>query len=449
MCWHTLSLLLVALLSHNSASAGTVQEAGLPNPAIVEIVFPFITFGDVAGDINFKTEIEIVNTTERDAYVEFALFDQQGEVPSLDLTRIDSDWDGRYARCVAPGEIIPLDFPPGPTRSGELVGPMFVGWGILRSNENVTVFQRIVVRDPVLDGVPRAAQFRGVANPIQRAEIPVRLPTQFATSSTGIAIVNTSDSRNLSLEVQYWVGRSNPLVDPPELISTLKFRFSARSQHVLLVPNYSRNNARTGFVRLIAAPGQSFAFTALNLSLHDQFGMSVSLPGTYDSAGDGQIHITSRGSWNFDVPIVETTPLRDLEIVLTDFGFFVIDKAGLSLGGDVTGSFFGNKFPGPFHLCGRSQVVASEEAGIAVVGRREKSIVFGDSKKIIQEVLPGTIQFILDLQEQDGIEVKSAFRRDFDLFLDRFVLIDKGQEKVIDRFVSPVPGDPSIVPPWR
>ena len=66
MRWRTLSLLLVVLLSHNSAPAETVQEAGLPNPAVVEIVFPFITFGRVAGDINFKTEIEIVNTTERD-----------------------------------------------------------------------------------------------------------------------------------------------------------------------------------------------------------------------------------------------------------------------------------------------------------------------------------------------------------------------------------------------
>ena len=240
---------------------------------------------------------------------------------------------------------------------------------------------------------------------------------------------------------------SNPLVDPPpELIRTLRFRFSPRSQYVLLVPNYSEDNGQTGFVRLIAAGKQTFAFTALYLSVHDQFGMSVSQPGTYDRAGDSQIHIASAGKWNFDVPIVETTPLRDLEIVLTDFAFFVVDKAGPSF--DVTGSFLGNSFPGPFNFCDVPSAAVNEEAGIAIVGGREKSIIFGDSKKIIREVLPGNIQFILDLPEQDGIEVKISLRSGF-TFLDRFVLIDKRQEEVIERFVSPGPGDPSILPPWR
>ena len=402
----TLSLLLVALLSCiDSAGAETVQEAGLPNPAVVEIVFPLITFGRLECGVNFKTEIEIVNTTGRDAYVEFALFDQQGEVPALDYGNIS--WDGRYETCVDAGSIGQLDFPIGkPTRTRNFLGPYFVGWGILRSNQNVSAFQRIVVRDPVFNDVPLTARFWGVPKPIRRAEVPVLLPTQFNGSSTGIAIVNPSDSEDLILKVEYWDWVSNPLVDPPpELLRTLRFRFSPRSQYVLLVPNYSReDNNQSGFVRLIAAGKQTFAFTELYLSIHDEFGMSVRRPPTYDPAGDSQIHITSSGKWNFDVPIVQTTQLRDLEIVLTDFGFFVIDEARPSF--DVTGSSFGDKFPGPFHLCGRTHVDVNEETGIAVVGgHREKSIVFGDSKKIIREVLLGNLNSIIDFPEQNRIEI--------------------------------------------
>ena len=87
-----------------------------------------------------------------------------------------------------------------------------------------------------------------------------------------------------------------------------------------------------------------------------------------------------------------------------------------------------------------------EEVGIAVIGGlRKKSIVFGDSKKIIREVLPGTIQVILDLKEQDWIKVESFLTPTNFSFLHRFILIDKREEEVIDRFVNV---DGSNVPPW-
>ncbi len=126
----TLSLLFVALLSHSGdASAETVQEAGLPNPAVLEIVFPQIKFGQRS--VKFATEIVIENSTQHVAYVELDLFDQQGQVPSL-------AWDGEGGTCVRPGTIVSLELPPGPRRTGELLDPLFVGWAILRSNKKIT-----------------------------------------------------------------------------------------------------------------------------------------------------------------------------------------------------------------------------------------------------------------------------------------------------------------------
>ena len=275
---------------------------------------------------------------------------------------------------------------------------MFVGWGILRSNENVRVFQRIKILDPVTDRLVGETHYLGVSNPIQRAEIPVLLPRS-SDPGTGIAIVNASDTETLTLEVQYWEGPGNPLVKATLApVMTVQLEMSPRSKQAFMVPDFSTVWSR-GFVRLIAAPEQSFAVTALNVRLHDQFGLSLSPPATYDQAGDGQVHITSDGIWDFGVPVVETVQLRDLEIVLTDFGFFVRDVDNIQ---------------GPFHLCNRTDTFVSEEFGLAIVGgRREKSIVFGDSRKVIREVLPGNINSIIDLPEQDWIEIFSALVRSF------------------------------------
>ena len=449
MRWQTLSLLFVVLLSSSGdASAETVQEAGLPNPAILEIVFPQIRFGQRS--VKFATEIVIENSTQHVANVEFELFDQQGQVPSL-------AWDGEGGTCVRPGTIVSLELPPGPRRTGELLDPLFVGWGILRSNEKITAYQRIRVFDPGTNGLIWETQFFGVASPIQRAEIPVLLPD--SDQGTEIAIVNVSDSEKLAVEVQYWEGRSNPLLDsPPGPVETVQLELPPRSQQQFEVPNYSTVWS-IGFVRVIAAAGQSFALTALNVSLDDQSRPRFFPPVTYDRVGDNQIHITSSGAWNLDVPIVETGHLGDLEIILTDFGFFlrhenrpkVFYRRGKQEGS--WDSHTGVSIQGPFPVCGwwapNEGILASEEAAIAVIGGyREKSIAFADSKKVIQQVLLGTIQHILNLPDQNAVEVASGWTNGWS-YIDSYILIDKEQEEVIDRFIDPTGGAPPIVPPWR
>ena len=449
MRWQTLSLLFVVLLSSSGdASAETVQEAGLPNPAILEIVFPQIKFGQRS--VKFATEIVIENSTQHEACVRLELFDQQGQVPSL-------SWDGRDGTHVPPGYILSLELPPGPRKTGELLDPLFIGWGILRSNQKITAYQRIKVLDPGTNGLISETQFFGVASPIQRAEIPVLLPD--SDQGTEIAIVNVSDSEKLAVEVQYWEGRSNPLLDsPPGPVETFQLELPPRSQQQFEVPNYSTVWS-IGFVRVIAAAGQSFALTALSVRLDDQSRPRFFPPGPYDWPGDNQIHITSSEAWGLDVPIYETEHLRDLEIILADFGFFlryeskpnVFYRRGKQEGS--WGSHTGISIEGPFPLCGfwnpGRRPLVSEEAGIAIIGRsREKPIIFGDSRKVIRAVLLGTIQHILNLPDQNAVEVASGWTNGWS-YIDSYILIDKEQEEVIDRFIDPTGGAPPIVPPWR
>ncbi len=321
----------------------------------------------------------------------------------------------------------------------------------------MTAYQRIRVFDPGTNGLIWETQFFGVASPIQRAEIPVLLPD--SDQGTEIAIVNVSDSEKLAVEVQYWEGRSNPLLDsPPGPVETVQLELPPRSQQQFEVPNYSTVWS-IGFVRVIAAAGRSFALTALNVSLDDQSRPRFFPPVTYDRVGDNQIHITSSGAWNLDVPIVETGHLRDLEIVLTDFGFFLRHENRPNVfyrRGKQEGSWdsqTGASIQGPFPVCGwwarNEGILASEEAAIAVIGgRREKSIAFADSKKVIQQVLLGNTRHILNLPDQNAVEVASDWTDGWS-YIDSYILIDKEQEEVIDRFIDPTGGNPPIVPPWR
>ena len=145
--------------------------------------------------------------------------------------------------------------------------------------------------------------------------------------------------------------------------------------------------------------------------------------------------ITSGGTWDLGVSIVDTAQLRDLEIVATDFGFFVRE-------GELT--------QGPFALCRyrfpntSPTILVDEEVGVAVIGGdREKAIVFGDSRKIIREALPGRILDIREMLDRNAIEVQSSVLVGV-AFYRKYPLIDNQEEEVIETFASA-----NEAPPWR
>ena len=82
--------------------------------------------------------------------------------------------------------------------------------------------------------------------------------------------------------------------------------------------------------------------------------------------------------------------------------------------------------------------------GVAVIGGdREKAIVFGDSRKIIREALPGRILDIREMLDRNAIEVQSSVLVGV-AFYRKYPLIDNQEEEVIETFASA-----NEAPPWR
>ena len=424
----------------------TVQTLGLPNPVVGEFVFPHIAFGKSEG-VELKTSFVVVNSLNNEAYVEFELFDPDGR-------HAFPDWDSRNCRrrplwraSVPPGRVVTVVYP----RTGcEPVKPrMFVGWGMLRANQEVTVFQRISVTDTLTGETVSEVTFTGQSPSIKTTQVPVWMR---ASQNTGISLVNPDRFDDLEITFQLWA--RNDILAPlaeAQLAGERTITIAPHSQAVLVVRSLF-SGVSGNLARIIPEEeGSTFGMTVIGWrSEPDQPSRThLWLPGRHDITGEELTRIDPGDPWDFPVRITRKSRLRRRDILLTAFGFVLQPNDGtevqlhkMPLGGVKIVQ------PG-LSLDASGQLVVNQDLGLAIVGSdARKAIIFADSKKVIQMPMVGAIDYIISVNGARA-EIKTSWLGSTGLsvsFWSRYLLIDVLEEAVVDSFTTV---GLSEVPPWR
>lgn len=432
------AILLPFVLSLVGTSLGQpVQDLGLPKAAVVEVVFPTVVFGNSPVG-RLTTEIVVVNQTDQDVYVEGDLYGSDGAVPQLRVGFGDetNPFSGIYRSTLSPNRIAVISYVH--SNLGDLVGPPFSGWALVRANGPVTVYERIKVADP--DGLAQTLEFNlsGNASPVQEAEFPVHLMTLHSSSNSSVSVVNPDELKGLNLQIDLLDNTRNALQSQVLVLPP-------RGHRAMIVQDFFPTSIASGFVRISSDAG--FAFTALDFELYQANRqqrplLTLQFPSTINViTGERLTSIRYlRNSWNLSEAVRSTARIGDLEIILSNFGFFLRSSDGARLG--------------PFPVFEPTpQVSASEAAGIAVIAGPSqnrplsKPIVFVKQRKVVYELMHGNVMQILDLPAKGQAEVRtqSLVRVGLTALVASWVLVDKNTAGVIARFT----GSLGQLPPWR
>lgn len=419
----------------------SIQERGFPSPATVEVVFPHIVFGSTPNG-TILSEIVLVNQQDSDAYVELDLFDSSGAVPQIRVLDPNSErpltLHGRYRVFVAARSTTSFFYPE--RRSVRLEsGGVFSGWALLRSQQKLTVYQRIRVLDPVTDEPGSELNFPANVTGL----LGVRLLAQAnPLRSTGFAFVNPHRSKSLRLLIAVEAGRDGAGG------STLLIDLPPGSKRTMVASELFGPETNVRFVTIAPeTSGDVFAFAAIEFGLDSldtvrRDLLTLSNPGRI-SRLTGETDYAEQESpspWNLPMPVTATAKLRDLQILLTPLAVFLQADDGTKLG------------PFPIYES-EPKIVVSADTGIAVVAAGtqnaplNKPIIFARQRKVVWESIQGYVAEIRDFPEKGQAEIKSFNYVSVGLTaqVSTFLLLDKEKGEVIDRFV----GNSSSTPPWR
>ena len=402
-----------------------IRELGLPNPTKVEIVFPYIVFGE--GSVEFQTDILVTNSTSNEAYVEFNLYTHTGFPAKKRIGSSDPrSLDRRI--IVEPGTVRSLDFPPN---AGHVRGLIFVGWGVLRSNEEVEAFQTIRTLELGSRRLHWEANFQGNSKRVKSARFRLQ-------ANSGLSVVNPDFVESLTLAVQNWRETSNSDPDAePELLEEKQISLKPRNQKTTMIGDLFDSEEAGSFVRIFPlSDTKTFSFATLFLRVDQQSGFRIHFPSRSLFRGWLGTVVDADQPWDFPVEIVDAVRIGGLRVFLSAFALFAADDEG-------------NRW-GPFNVNGGSRLVANKEAGIVVTQESDSrvAILFADSKKVIHEHLRGEIGIITDLPDLNAVEIMTSGIVSVGCCVasaGTFILIDKNTEEVVGRFSWFQTG----TPPWR
>ncbi|MBI2821855.1 MAG: hypothetical protein HYX74_06485 [Acidobacteria bacterium] len=432
---------MTVVLMRGLAVAQSVQDLGFPKAAVVEVVFPTVVFGNSPiGRVT--TEIVVVNQTDRDVYVEGDLYDSDGLVPRLPVgfNGVGTNtFSGVYRGSLSANSIAVVAYVPATL--GDLVGPPFSGWALVRANGPITVYERIKVADPDSLEPPFEFNLNGNNRPVQEAEFPVKLTTRpFPSRNSGISVVNPDESKGLNLQIEL-------LDDARNALQSRVLALPPRGHRALIVNEFFTTSIASGFVRIRSEAG-GFAFTALDFAVYQANQrqrplLTFQFPATLNRLTGQKLTSIRYGSdsWNLIETVGSTARIGDLEIILSNFGFFLRSDDGVRVG--------------PFSVLEpRPEISVNEAAGIAVVAGPSqqrplsKPIVFAKQRKVVYELMHGNVAQILDLPSKSQAEIKTESLVSVGLTAQvaTWVLVDTNRAEVIGRFVATAPDQ---LPPWR
>lgn len=442
------------LLSGGRAAAQSIQSAGFVNPAVVEVVFPYMVFGDTPTG-RLVSQIVIVNTSLTAADVRVDLFDSRGLTPELRVARGDPT-PGRdpefntlsfaYRTRVPAGDVVTFSYPSEPSYS-TLLDPAFTGWAILRSTVPITAYQQIQVLNPGNLRMTSETVVFGNAKPVLEAEVPVTLNDSLKNArGTGASVVNPSEIKEIALQVDLLDGRR-------AVVESRLGHLAPKSQTTFTAGSlFGRGSAGGGwFLRVKALdPRDRFAFLALDYLISDApFSPRLDviylprLTLRHPLTGEPFVRIQqSDQSWDFPVPITSTARVRDLQIFATHLAFFLLADDGTRLG----------PFPSSA-LTFQPQILVDEQNGIAVVSGRGESnlldrpIVFARQRKVVYEPMHGEAFQSVRIPERGLVEIttRGTISAGLTAAVSTWLLLDTERAEVVDRYQ----GGAGSVPPWR
>ncbi len=418
------ALIFCCLHLSGSAKDGDLSELGLPSPVKVEIVFPQIVLGEV--DVEFETDILALNSTPNEAYVEFNLYTHTGFPAKKRVVGSRSPRSFDVRTTVEPGRVRSFDLPPR-----RLTGSAFVGWGVLRSNENVEAIQTIRILELGSRRLLWEADIQGNSKRVENARFPLQ-------ANSGLSVVNPDFSESVTLAVPSWreTSRSDPDADP-ELLEERQIFLKPRNQRTIMLHELFDSVNAASFVKIVPVSGaKSFAFASLFFRFEGSSGYRVYLPGASSSRRWLRTVVTAEEPWEFPVKVVDSVRIRGQRILLSAFALYVLDADG-------------NPW-GPFNVNGAPRLVVNRKAGIVVAQgvKNRLAILFADSKKVIYEHLPGELGSITQLPDLNTVEIFTSGIVSVGCCVasaGTYILIDKATEEVIERFYWFQSG----TPPWR
>ncbi|HEY3130728.1 MAG TPA: hypothetical protein VGL91_14825 [Acidobacteriota bacterium] len=440
------ALLSLAVSLCTSLGQGqSIQDLGFTKAAAVEVVFPTVVFGNSSVG-RLTTEIVVVNQTDRNVYVETDLYDSDGAVPRLTLDNqgTTNPLTGAFRVGMSANSISVITYPSA-TPGELLVGPPFSGWLVVRANGPVTIYERIKVADPDSVEPPFEFNLNGNQRPVREAKVPVALNTRgFPYENSGISVVNPDELKGLKLQIELLDYTMN-------VLQRKLLELPPRGHRAFVVRDFFDPAViNVGFVRIRSDNDASnFAFTALNFLVYQRNQRQRPLlffrfPATIDGVSGEQLTSISfgGGSWNFPENIRSTARIRDLEIILSNFGFFIRSDDGSRLG--------------PFPVFESDPTITiNETAGIAVIAGPgsfqnrpfSKPIIFAKQRKVAYELMHGHVAYILDLPDKSQAEIKTEGFISVGLTASvaSWFLLDKDKGEVIGRFS----GGAGQLPPWR
>lgn len=433
-------------------SGQSIQSLGFSDPAVTEIVFPQVPFGDTP-DGRIVSEIVVSNPGDTSVDVAATLFDSDGRIPSLTVERGEPNANGEvevgpiiatYDFRIEAGAVMVLNYPYPPYE--KLHAPPFAGWTRVRSSGPVSAYIRIQVYDPVNLKVASEIIVPGSSRPIVSAEFPAVL-NEIATSvrATGIAIVNPYDNKEIKINVE--------LLDfQRQTVQQGQIALAGGNHRGFTVGQFfGRGNSGGGwFVRLTpATPGDTFACMASDYSFSSSpFASSrklvvfVPLRANDIITGEPLIRVqTLDKSWNLPNQVTRGFRLGDLQAFFTAVAFFVLADDGTRLGP------FRAPSPEPSAFLDDADgiaVFAGHAGNTAVTGI---PILFSRQRKVVYEPMHGVVERIVRLPDSGLLEIKTNGTVSIGLtaLVSSWILVDADKAEVVARFSAGA----GVLPQWR
>jgi len=396
--------------------AESVQDRGFPGAVVFEAVFPHVVVGSIA-DIQYQSEIVIINSEDRKAQVELDFFFPSGESANDLLADGGADWkisfpwsrmenlqrsveNGRFYDEVAGHTVKRLEFP---GRVTSLIGKELSCWARLRSNVSVSVFEKIRVVDG--RGMQASADVTSSIAAVKQAELgTVNFKSPWYS---GDPIFENAP------QAGWHIGTSGfSLVNPRGTPAEIELELDAHKKTLSLGPHTKRdlmlgeisNSDQSGLLKARSLNGVPFAI--LGMGVRSWFDLNLApTPKVNEPWLTFQpvwTHLSSEEAFNSSEEILTEAEMGGKSIVLTRFGFIRKDSQGKT---DVH----------PLNV-GSSQsefgIAVDEAHGVAVIWGpgTEVAILFKSGDQVLYVLSVGGPASIAAVPDQpEKVEIRTGY----------------------------------------